>query len=56
MREKKYWLWVDGQKKYYDYPPEPLGYTPEQLEWMELMRLLYFGRKSEHDSHLNCDS
>lgn len=31
MSKRKFWIWVDGQKRYYDCPPEPPGYTAEQL-------------------------
>lgn len=38
MKPKQFWLWVDGRKRYYDYPPDPPGHTLEQLEeadWRE---------------------
>lgn len=38
--KKKFWIWVDGQKKYYDYPVDPPGYSYEQLESMALMAMI----------------
>lgn len=38
MGKKKFWLWVDGQKRYYDYPPEPPGYTLEELVIMQWVK------------------
>lgn len=42
---KKFWLWVDGQKRWYDYPPDPPGYTVEQIVIIQWMRELDKRRK-----------
>lgn len=40
MSKKQFWIWVDGKKRYYDYPAEPPGYTLEQLEHIYILELL----------------
>lgn len=47
MKRKQYWLWVDGQRRYYDYPPEPAGYTPDQLTYLYLLDYLHKPEKAK---------
>ena len=41
MHSKKFWIWVDGQKRHYLHPVEPPGYTEEEVmidQWMKAMK------------------
>ena len=35
---RQFWIWVDGQKRYYDHPPEPPGHTVEGLIIMQTIK------------------
>lgn len=48
-KPQQYWLWIDGQKKYFDYPPEPPGYTVGQLLAAQAMQKLYKREATEAD-------